>query len=155
GMSEFFWILQQESRKLGWQVLTKEVLEPVEALYEVIRDADDRRRALTREAATFDQELLARYVSVIVADKPVPIANSPLTGSTISQLVAAGGGAGFLAAFAHPDFHHLVLYFAVLGGTRIVIGAADGISIALKQGLSQKLLDWMGVKEKRSSSSKK
>lgn len=50
-----------------------------------------------------------------------------------------------MPAFPHPDVGHITLYFLLIGGTRIVLGAADGISIALKQGLSYILLKWMGV----------
>ena len=63
--------------------------------------------------------------------------NSPVSGSTLLQMVTAtGGGAAFMAAFPSADATHIAIYFLMIGGTRIVLGAADGISIGLKQGLS-------------------
>jgi hypothetical protein len=74
--------------------------------------------------------------------------NSTLTGSTLSQmLVTAGGSAGFIAAIPHADVKTVLLYFAVIGGTKIVMAASDGVSTALKQGLTYHLLKWMKVPE--------
>jgi hypothetical protein len=50
-----------------------------------------------------------------------------------------------MAVFPNVDATHIMLYFLLIGGTRIVLGAADGVSIALRQGLSYILLKWMGV----------
>ena len=60
-----------------------------------------------------------------------------------------------MAAFPHPDVGHITLYFVLIGGTRIVLGAADGVSIALRQGLSHILLKWMGVPTTTATSRKR
>ena len=110
------------------------------ALHQVILDAHVRE-----EMPPWDPKQIELYAETIYASYPLPIMNSPLTGSSLLQLVtAAGGGAAFMAAFPH-DLGHITLYFLVVGGTRIVLGAADGISIGLKQGLSHVILKWMGV----------
>ena len=110
------------------------------ALHQVILDAHVRE-----EMPPWDPKQIEHYAETIYASYPLPIMNSPLTGSSLSQLVtAAGGGAALMAAFPH-DLGHITLYFLVVGGTRIVLGAADGISIGLKQGLSHVILKWMGV----------
>jgi phospholipase C len=75
-----------------------------------------------------------------------PVMHSPIAGTTLAQLFAhSGSGAAFLAAFPHPDAGQIATYFLVIGGTKIVIGAADGIALALKHGLSYLLLKWMGA----------
>jgi hypothetical protein len=52
----------------------------------------------------------------------------PLSGSTLLQMVtAAGGSAAFMAAIPNADAHHITLYFLLIGGTRIVLGAADAL----------------------------
>src|ERR1700761_6072492 len=61
------------------------------------------------------------------------------------MVAAAGGGGAFMAAFPNTDFQHVIIYFLLIGGTRIVLGASDGVSIALKRGLSHILLKWMDV----------
>jgi len=110
------------------------------ALHQVILDAHVRE-----DMPPWDPKQIGKYAETIYASYPLPIMNSPLTGSSLSQLVtAAGGGAAFMAALPH-DLGHITLYFLVVGGTRIVLGAADGISIGLKQGLSHVILKWMGV----------
>jgi hypothetical protein len=72
--------------------------------------------------------------------------NSPIAGMTLAQLFATtGSGAAFLAMFPHADGHQIATYFLVVGGTKIVFAAADGIGHALKHGLSYVLLNWMGA----------
>jgi len=120
------------------------------ALHQVIIDAE------VREELPWQPERTREYAEQIFSAQPVPVMNSPLSGSTLGQLVAAaGGGAAFMAAFPHPDVGHITLYFVLIGGTRIVLGAADGISIALRQGLSHILLKWMGVPTTRATSQKR
>jgi hypothetical protein len=110
------------------------------ALHQVIIDAG------IREELVWQPERTEAYAEQVFSSQPVPVLNSPLSGSTLGQMVtAAGGGAAFMAAFPHPDVGHITIYFVLIGGTRIVLGAADGISIALRQGLSYILLKWMGV----------
>lgn len=110
------------------------------ALHQVILDAHIREDMLP-----WNPQQTEQYAETIYAAYPLPIMNSPLTGSSLMQLVtAAGSSAAFMAAFPH-DLGHITLYFVVVGGTRIVLGAADGISIGLKQGLSHVILRWMGV----------
>jgi len=110
------------------------------ALHQAILDA------MVREEMPWDPAGTEAYANQIYGSQPIPLMNSPLTGASLGQLVtAAGGGAAFMAAFPDADARHVTLYFLLIGGTRIVIGAADGVSIALKQGLSHLLLKWMGV----------
>jgi hypothetical protein len=110
------------------------------ALHQVIIDAG------IREGLPWAPQRTEEYAKGIFASQPVPVMNSPVSGSTLLQMVTAGGGAAaFMAAIPNADARHITLYFLMIGGTRIVLGAADGISIALKQGLSHILLRWMGV----------
>jgi hypothetical protein len=110
------------------------------ALHQVIIDA------AVREGLPWNPERTEAYSQEIFSSYPVPVMNSPLTGSSLLQMVtAAGAGAAFMAAFPHADAGHVTLYFLMIGATRIVLGAADGISIGLKQGLSHVILKWMGV----------
>ncbi len=120
------------------------------ALHQVIIDAG------VREELPWQPERTREYADQVFTSQPVPVMNSPLSGSTLGQLVAAaGGGAAFMAACPHPDAGHITLYFVLIGGTRIVLGAADGISIALRQGLSHILLKWMGVPTTKATSRKR
>jgi hypothetical protein len=98
-----------------------------------------------RESLSYTPEAIETYAYEVYTTQPVPVMNSPLSGSTLSQLVATGAGSAFIVAVSTPDVGKILLYFGLLGDTRIVLGAADGISLALKQGLSHILLKWMGV----------
>lgn len=110
------------------------------ALHQVIIDAS------VREGLPWNPGRTEAYAREIFSSYPVPVMNSPLSGSSLLQMVtAAGSGAAFMAAFPHPDLGHVTLYFLMIAGTRIVLGAADGVSIGLKQGLSHLILKWMGV----------
>ncbi|HKR43336.1 MAG TPA: hypothetical protein VJU59_27245 [Paraburkholderia sp.] len=81
-----------------------------------------------------------------LAEIPFAVMNSPIAGSTLAQLFAVtGSGAAFLAYFPHPGWPEITTYFLVVGGTKIVFGAADGIGYALKHGLAHVLLKWMGA----------
>ena len=91
-----------------------------------------------REGLFWKPESYEAYARDIFSSQAVPVMNSPVSGSTLLQMVtAAGGGAAFMAAFPNPDASHITIYFLMIGGTRIVLGAADGVSIALKQGVSK------------------
>ncbi len=86
------------------------------------------------------------YAQRVYSEYSVPVMNSPISGTSLKQLVAtAGSGAAFMAAFPHPDLGHVTIYFLLVAGTKIVLGAADGISIGLRQGLSHLIMKWMGV----------
>jgi hypothetical protein len=112
----------------------------IAVLHQVIVDAE------AREGFPQLTELSRVYAEEIFCTQPVPVMNSPLTGSTLMQMVtAAGGSAAFMATGLNVDLKYISLYFLLIGGTRIVLGAADGISTALKMGLQHILLDWMGV----------
>ncbi|MEX4004163.1 hypothetical protein AB4Y38_35365 [Paraburkholderia sp. EG285A] len=77
---------------------------------------------------------------------PLPVMNSPISGTTLAQLFAqSGSGAAFLAMFPHPDVGQITTFILVVGGTKIVFAAADGIGYALNHGLRHVLLKWMGV----------
>ncbi len=120
------------------------------AMHQVIIDAAVRERLPWNPKAT------EAYADTIFSSYPVPVMNSPVSGSTLLQMVtAAGGGAAFMAAFPHAEIGHITLYFLMIGGTRIVLGAADGIAIGLKQGLSQVILKWMGVPRETANPSKR
>jgi hypothetical protein len=111
------------------------------ALHQVIIDAS------VREGLPWNPERTEAYAEAIFSRNEVPVMDSPLSGATLLKMVTqAGAGAAFMAAFPH-DAGHITLYFLLIGGTRIVLGAADGISLALKQGLAHILLKWMGVPE--------
>ena len=130
----------EEFQLLGGSSIDHDSRACFAALHQVILDAHVRE-----EMPPWDPKQTEEYAETIYRAYPLPIMNSPLTGSSLLQLVtAAGGGAAFMAAFPH-DLGHITLYFLIVGGTRIVLGAADGISIGLKQGLSQVILKWMGV----------
>lgn len=150
--------------ELQRQIMTREDFETVggsgidsggteaclSALHQVIIDAE------VREELPWQPERIRQYAEQIFAAQPVPVMNSPLSGSTLQQMVeAAGGGAAFMAVFPYLDVGHITLYFVLIGGTRIVLGAADGISIALRQGLSHILLKWMGVPSTTATSRKR
>lgn len=84
--------------------------------------------------------------SVSVMDEPIPVMHSPIEGTTLAKLFATtGSGAAFLAYFPHPDFGQIATFFLVVGGTKIVLGAADGIGYALRHGLAYVILKWMGA----------
>lgn len=95
------------------------------------------------------------YAEEIFCTQPVPILNSPLTGSTLMKIVGAAGGSAAFMGVVNADIEHIALFFFLIGGTRIVLGAADGISSALKTGLEQVLLDWMGVPARVASARKR
>ena len=119
------------------------------ALHQVIIDAS------VREGLPWNPDRTKAYAESIFAGNPVPMMESPVSGATLLQMVTtAGAGAAFMTAFPH-DAGHITLYFLLIGGTRIVLGAADGISLALKQGLAHILLKWMGVPAAVSSPRKK
>jgi len=110
------------------------------ALHQVIIDA------ALRENLPWNPTRTETYADEIFSSYPVPVMNSPVSGSSLLQMVtAAGAGAAFMAAFSHPDLGRITVYFLIIGATRIVLGAADGIAIGLKQGLSHLILRWMGV----------
>jgi hypothetical protein len=122
----------------------------LEALHQVIVDGG------IREGLVWKPEHYKAYAQEIFNAIPLPVMNSPLSGSTLLQMVtAAGGGAAFMAAFPNADAAHITLYVLLVGGTRIVLGAADGVSIALKEGLSHILLKWMGASATTASSRKR
>ena len=111
------------------------------ALHQAVLDAYVRE-----DMPPWDPAHVQAYAENIYSAYPVPIMNSPVSGSSLLQMVtAAGSGAAFMAAFPHADLGHITIYFLMIGGTRIILGAADGISLGLKQGLSHLLLKWMGV----------
>jgi hypothetical protein len=120
------------------------------AMHQVIIDA------VVRERLPWNPKGAEAYADTIFSSYPVPVMNSPVSGSTLLQIVtAAGGGAAFMAAFPHAELGHITLYFLMIGGTRIVLGAADVIAIGLKQGLSQVILKWMGVPQETANPSKR
>jgi hypothetical protein len=81
-----------------------------------------------------------------ICSSPIPVMNSPIVGTTLNGLwKAAGGGAALLSTFPNIDGRTVALYFLVVGGTRIVLLASDGIGYALKHGLAYVLLKWMGA----------
>ena len=89
---------------------------------------------------------LDEFAHDIYESQPLPIMQSPLTGKTLQEIVkAAGGGVAFYSIFPHPGPGEIAIFFLLLGGTRIILGASDGIAFALKHGLSHLLLKWMGV----------
>ena len=109
------------------------------ALHQAIIDA------CVREELPWQPERWNIYAQEIFDKRSVAVMNSPISGKTLSEMVAAaGGGAAFMAALPH-DVGHITLYFLMIGGTKIVLGASGGISMALEQGLCHILLKWMGV----------
>lgn len=113
-----------------------------DALRRIINDGT------AREELPLNTKMTDEYAEVIFSSYPVPVMNSPITGASLMQMVkAAGTGAAFFVMFPHPDLGQISLYFLTIGVTRIVLGAADGISIGLKQGLAHVILKWMGVPE--------
>ena len=110
------------------------------ALQQVILDA------AVREELPWNPEKTERYANQVFVSYPIPVMNSPISGLSLSQMVtSAGSGAAFMVAFPHHTLGNITLYFMMIGGTRIVLGAADGISAGLRQGLTQIILRWMGV----------
>jgi hypothetical protein len=143
-------LLREDFETIGGSSIDRGSESCLAALHQVIIDA------AVREGLPWAPERSEAYAREIFSSQPVPVMNSPLSGSTLLQLVtAAGGGAAFMAAIQNPDAHQITLYFLLIGGTRIVLGAADGISIALKQGLSHILLKWMGVPKTAASARKR
>ena len=116
------------------------------ALHQVIIDASEQ------QGLSGNPLRMERYAQELFSSYPVPIMNSPLSGSSLLQM--AGSGAAFMARFPHPDVGHITLYFALIGATRIVLGAADGISTGLKQGLTHLTLKWMGIPQTAASARK-
>jgi hypothetical protein len=131
----------EEFQSVGGSSIDRDARACVAALHQVVLDAYVRE-----DMPPWDPAQVQAYVDKIYSSYPVPVVNSPMSGSSMLQMVtAAGSGAAFMAAFPHADLGHVTLYFLMIAGTRIVLGAADGISIGLKQGLSHILLKWMGV----------
>jgi hypothetical protein len=92
-------------------------------------------------------EHLEGLVNHILYDVELPIQNSPITGTHLANLFSIGGTSAYLAATTHIGFREIAIYFLMVGGTRIVLGASSGISEALQHGLKQVLLSWMNVSE--------
>jgi hypothetical protein len=91
------------------------------------------------------------YIDSIISSSPLPTMHSPVSDETLLHMIAAAGSSAALMASIHPVSlaTAIPLYFLVIGGTRIVVGAADGIAIALREGISTILLKWMGVPRPR------
>jgi hypothetical protein len=104
--------------------------------FDAVHDLVGRYKAqLVDGAAALD------FAGTIYARQPLPVVNSPLTGRTLAELVtAAGGGTGFMATCPGADTKPMVIYVLLIDGTRIVLGAAGGVSMALEQGLRHVLL---------------
>jgi hypothetical protein len=99
---------------------------------------------------------VSEYAEKIYSLYPVPVMNSPISGSTLLQmLTAAGSSAGFMAAFPHATLGEITIYLLTVGTTRIALGAANGIATGLQQGLSHLLLRWMGVPKTAANPKKK
>ena len=97
-----------------------------------------------------------------VAWEPITVMNSPPVLTSLAKLFGtAGSGAAFLAYIPHPEVGQIVAYFLIIGGTKIVLGAADGISDGLKIGLRHLVLRMTGAprdileSEKRSAEQKR
>ncbi len=72
--------------------------------------------------------------------------NAAVTGETLEELVMrAGSCETLLLILPHPLLGPLSIYLAVIGTTRLVLGAAGVVSVASQQGLVQLILRWMGV----------
>ena len=105
-----------------------------------------KRPAVARPEFTTSASRSRNSVADIYEAQPLPIMQSPLIGKTLAELAkAAGGGVAFYSMFPHPGPGEIAIFFLLLGGTRIILGASDGIAFALKHGLSHLLLKWMGV----------
>jgi hypothetical protein len=131
----------EEFQTIGGSSIYHDPRACLTALHQVVLDACVRENMLPWEPAQ-----VQAYAETIYSEYPIPVMNSPVSGSSLMQMVtAAGSGAAFMAAFPHTDLGHITLYFLMVGGTRIVLGAADGIALGLKQGLAYILLKWMGV----------
>jgi hypothetical protein len=130
----------EEFQTIGGSSIYHDPKACIGALHQVIIDA------AVREGLPWNPPATEAYARKIYSEYPVPVMNSPISGASIMQMVtAAGSGAAFMAAFPHPDLGQVTIYFLLIGSTKIVLGAADGISMGLKQGLSHLILKWMGV----------
>ncbi|MEX3935904.1 hypothetical protein AB4Y32_29630 [Paraburkholderia phymatum] len=119
----------------GWASEGVDVVERLEAMRGIERCLPD--------AEDLDPRTKFHLVELLMK-QPFPVMNSPIGGTTLAQLFAtSGSGAAFLAMFPHPDAGQIAIYFLVVGGTKIVFGAAAGIGQALEHGLKYKLLKWM------------
>lgn len=131
----------EEFQTIGGSSIDRGPRASFATLHQVVLDAYVRE-----DMPPWDPAHVQAYAEKIYSAYPVPVMNSPVSGSSLLQMVTAtGSGAAFMAAFPHADLGHITIYFLMIGGTRIVLGAADGISLGLKQGLSYLLLKWMGV----------
>lgn len=84
----------------------------------------------------------SRFAQHIAYEPVVPFESSPLRGSSLAELLAAGGAAaGGAVGFVEGQ---VIVILAVPAGI-ILIGAARGVADALHIGIRTKLLEWMGV----------
>jgi hypothetical protein len=94
-------------------------------------------------------EILLPVAEAIFSTVSIPVSQSPIKGTTLSNLLALAGGIDLQTVhMTHLGQREVVLALLTAAGIKIVFGAADGVSYALKNGLSYYLLRWMGVPEK-------
>lgn len=127
----------------------KKTIGPIlDALLRSAIDANAVVRSRTRPSVDalerrYGASVVPEYVALLSSTQ-IPMMRSPISGSSLAKL-AAFGGIGVLASLHDVSGQQIALYFLLLGGTTIVLGAAGGVSEALKQGLSHHLLKWMKV----------
>ena len=114
--------------------------------------ADIVTDAQQREDFPPTPQTLLPYVDSIISNCPLPTMHYPISGETLLHMITAAGSSAALLASFNPigAATAIPLYFLIIGGRRIVLGASDGIAIALRQGLSTILLKWMGVPKPKS-----
>ena|ERR1700733_941143 len=75
--------------------------------------------------------------------------DSPISGETLSRLIALAGGTGSFSAayftYQHGGIEPVLVGLFAIGGAKIVIGASDGIAEAFRMGFKYHLLRLMGV----------
>jgi hypothetical protein len=97
---------------------------------------------------TISPQALVPVADAIFSTVSIPVSRSPIKGVTLSDLLALAGGIDFQTVhLSHIGGREVVLALLTAAGCKIVFAAADGISVALRHGLSYYLLRWTGVPE--------
>lgn len=90
----------------------------------------------SKEQVEIDSSLV-KFARSIYEEYQIPVVNSPLSGTTLLELAnAVGPSASYVVSLAKPaSAEHYVIGVAMVGGTRIFMGAVDGLSKGLKTSL--------------------
>ena len=119
--------------------------------YRDLNEESTRRTPEVLASATLDNltespEDAYRFIRDVFYEPLVPIERSPLSGSSLGDLIRHGPEqvGAVMGAFVAAETEPLLLFITMPGGM-IVFGAAAGVAEALHLGLRTKMLGWLGV----------